>query len=373
MYSRRDRIVAILVLLPSIVLLGVFVYWFIGQNVYFSLTDWGTGAALAKTPQLSFVGLDNYANLFTGFLETRFRQDLVNVFFFTLLFVGGALGLGLLFAIFLDREIHAEGVVRTIFLYPMALSFIVTGTIWRWLFNPSGGLNELPEVFGLSQLQFGWLNSNAQYLQFNWQDLPMVTALVVGIAFALIAVHRWRHASRRAAVSVGIPAVLLLAYYLWGDAITPETFALPFSETHGFNVALIGVVIAAAWQFSGYTMALYLAGMRGVSDDVRESAEIDGCNIVQFYRFVILPLVKPITLSALIILGHISLKTFALVFVMTGPDYPPTDLPSVLMFVKTFRSNLFAEGAAIAVVLFVLVALVVVPYLVSALRERAAT
>ena len=371
MHSRRDRIIAVLALLPSIVLLGVFVYWFIGQNVYFSLTDWGTQAALAENPQLDFIGLDNYANLFTGILESRFRQDLVNVFFFTLLFVGGALGLGLLFAVFLDRNIHGEGVVRTIFLYPMSLSFIVTGTIWRWLFNPSGGINELPEVFGLAQLQFGWLNSRTQLLQFNWQDLPMVTALVVAVVLAIIAVQNWRHTSPRSALSTGIPALLLFAYYLWGDAFTPP--ALAFDEPHGFNLALVGVVIAAAWQFSGYTMALYLAGMRGVSDEVRESAAIDGCNVIQLYRFVVLPLVKPITLSALIILGHISLKTFALVFVMTGPDYPPTDLPSVLMFVKTFRSNLFAEGAAIAVILFVLVAVVVVPYLISALKERAAT
>lgn len=371
MRSRKDRLFAILVLSPSIVLLGLFVYWFIGQTIYISLTDWGKVAPLAAHPPIHFIGLENYKTLFTGILEGRFRQDLVNTFFFTLFFVLGSIGLGLFLAILLDREPKGKGVLRTLFLYPMSLSFIVTGTIWRWLLAPRGGINVLPRLVGLPALHFEWTNSRTQILQFNWQDLPKLTLLVVAAVLVLLAIRSIRNGRRLQAVFTCLPGIGLVLWYIWGANIIPS--GLSFPELHGLNLAIIGIIIAAIWQFSGYTMALYLAGLRGISDELREAARIDGCNEFQMYRRIALPLLKPITLSAVIILGHISLKTFDLVFAMTGPDHASTDMPSVLMFIRTFRGNQFAIGAAIAVVLFILVALVVVPYLFSALRARSST
>jgi glucose/mannose transport system permease protein len=141
-------------------------------------------------------------------------------------------------------------------------------------------------------------------------------------------------------------------------------------EIHGFNVAMIGIVIAAVWQMSGYTMAMYLAGMRGIPEELREAAIVDGANVFQVYRHIILPILQPITLSAMIVLGHISLKIFDLIFVMAGPDNATTDVPGVLMFVTAFRGNQFAKGAAIAVVMLIMVVVVVVPYLVTTLRSE---
>jgi len=372
MRSRKDRLFAILVLSPSIVLLGLFVYWFIGQTIYISFTDWGKVAPLAAHPPIHFVGLENYKTLFTGILEGRFRQDLVNTFFFTLFFVLGSIGLGLFLAILLDREPKGKGFFRTLFLYPMSLSFIVTGTIWRWLLAPRGGVNVLPRLVGLPALHFEWTNSRTQILQFDWQDLPKLTVLVVAAVLAFLVVRNLRRGRKWQGLFTGIPAVGLVLWYVFGGDLIPSA-GLLFPEKHGFNLAIIGIIIAAIWQFSGYTMALYLAGLRGIPEELRESARIDGCNEFQMYRRVALPLLKPITLSAVIILGHISLKTFDLVFAMTGPDHASTDMPSVLMFIRTFRGNQFAIGAAIAVVLFILVALVVIPYLFSALRARSST
>jgi glucose/mannose transport system permease protein len=133
---------------------------------------------------------------------------------------------------------------------------------------------------------------------------------------------------------------------------------------------MIGIVIAAVWQMSGYTMAMYLAGMRGIPDELREAAIVDGASVFQVYRHIILPILQPITLSAMIVLGHISLKIFDLIFVMAGPDNATTDVPGVLMFVTAFRGNEFAKGAAIAIVMLIMVAVVIVPYLVTTLRSE---
>ena len=361
----RDRVTAFMMLLPSLILLAIFVYGFIGQTVYTSLTDW---AGLSLTPEINFIGLKNYNDLFTGLLDVRFRQDLVNTFFFTILFIAGCLGLGLGLAILIDRKIKGEGVFRTIFLFPMALSFIVTGTMWRWLFNPGGGVNRLPTLIGLPALDIGWLTDRTQVLQFNWQDLPGILALAVATVLAFFAYQAYRgQRTRRALVTGGIAAVLVIWALVGGSKSVPTT-VLP--ETHGFNIAFIGIIIAAVWQQSGYTMAMYLAGLRGVPEELREAARVDGANEVQVYRFVVLPMLRPITLSAMIILGHISLKIFDLVFAMAGADNATTDVPGILMYLTSFRANQFAKGAAIAVVMLIMVALVIVPYLYTTLRTE---
>jgi len=162
----KDQLFALLVILPSLVLVAIFVYGFIAQNLYTSLTDWGRdpAQALSANPVIRFIGLDNYRELFTGLIDSRFRQDLVNTIFFTLFFIAGCLGLGLALAILLDRKPKGESALRTIFLFPMSLSFIVTGTIWRWLLQPQGGVNRLPTLVGLPPGRFAWLTSRQQIL-----------------------------------------------------------------------------------------------------------------------------------------------------------------------------------------------------------------
>jgi glucose/mannose transport system permease protein len=157
---------------------------------------------------------------------------------------------------------------------------------------------------------------------------------------------------------------------VWTFFGAPRLDMLAYAETHGFNLALIGVVVAAVWQMSGYTMALYLAGLRGIPEQLREAARVDGGTEWQVYRHVVFPLLAPITLSAMIILGHISLKIFDLIFVMGGPDNATTSVPALLMYIRSFRANRFAEGGAIAIVLLLMVAAVIIPYLWSQLRSE---
>jgi len=357
----RDKLFALLTLLPSLVLISIFVYGFIGHTFYISLTDWGGAAAYVEGGGFNFIGLKNYRELFTGFLDYRFRQDLVNTFFYLVFVTLGSLGLGLFFAILLDRAPRGEGFFKTLFLYPMSLSFIVTGTIWRWLLTDHG-INTLPLFVGLSPLNFNWVSSYGQILQFNWQNLPKMTALLVTAILTIIAIRTWLQGHWKRGFFMVIPVVLLIAWIFWDDAFIPK--ALPFAETHGFNLATVGIIIVAVWQYSGYTMALYLAGLRGIGEDLHEAAKLDGCNEFQFYTRVAIPLLKPLTFSAIIILAHISLKMFDLIFALAGPDNAGTSHLSLLMYLKTFRGNQLGKGAAISVVLFIMIALFVISYLI---------
>jgi glucose/mannose transport system permease protein len=250
----------------------------------------------------------------------------------------------------------------------MALSFIVTGTVWRWLFNPVGGLNRLPTLIGLPALEFKWLTNRTQIWQFNWQNIPEILTAILILLLLFILIRSLRRGNKRAAAITGVLMGLVLVWMTTGGPSRIPTTEYP--EMHGFNLALVGIVIAATWQMSGYTMAMYLAGMRGIPEELREAAIVDGASVVQVYRHIILPILQPITLAAMIVLGHISLKIFDLIFVMAGPDNATTDVPGVLMFVTAFRGNQFAKGAAIAVVMLIMVAVVIVPYLVSTLRSE---
>jgi len=118
-------------------------------------------------------------------------------------------------------------------------------------------------------------------------------------------------------------------------------------------------------------MALYLAGLRGVSDELREAGRMDGASEISIYRRIVIPLLRPITVSAIVLLGYVSLKMFDLVFVLThGGPALSSDLPSIFMFETTFKSNQLARGAAVAVLMLLASAVVVVPYIRSELRQR---
>jgi glucose/mannose transport system permease protein len=307
-----DRIVSIVTIVPSIIAIAIFVYGFIGWTLAVSMSRW-TGLL----PDWTFVGFQNYARIFgTG----RFQTDLRNTVVFTVFFLIGCLGIGLLLAVLLDSRIKGEGFFRAVFVFPMALSFIVTGVTWRWLFTPGTaaspiGLNQLVQSLGLPIFQ-------------NWSAVANV---VPG--------GGWRPAWARA--NLGIP------------------------------LAMIPIIVAAVWQMSGFTMALYLAGLRGISDDIKEAARMDGATEWQIFRRITLPLLQPITLSAIIILGHISLKIFDLIMAQTGGGPGnATDVPGIYMYQTTFQSSRYAEGGAIAIVMLLLVAVLIVPYLIYTQRQE---
>lgn len=321
-----ERIVAVLLLAPSVLATAIFVYGFIGFTGYVSLSKWTN-----LLPDFSLVGLSNYQRLFAN---QRFQIDLRNTVSFTILFLIVCLVTGFLLAFLLDQRIRAEGLFRSIYLFPMAISFIVTGVVWRWLLTPGSpemgatGVNLLFEKVGLGFLKWGWFTDPVV-----WHIPPDSTV---------------------------------------GQFLTQIGLGFLASPMIGVSAGVVALVLAAAWQMSGYTMAMYLAGLRGISDELREAARVDGASELQIMFRIILPLLRPITLSAVIILGHISLKIYDLVVAMTGPGIGfSTDVPAYFMWDTTFRGNNFARGSAIAVILLVMVAVLIVPYLVWSTRSEA--
>lgn len=363
----HDKIKALLTLSPSIILIGIFVYGFIGNTFWISLTDWGGTGALAIDPVRNYAGFTNYIDLFAGFLGGSFRQDLVNAVFYSVMLLAGAIGIGMFLGILLDSKPKGEAFFRTVFLYPMALSFIVSGTIWRWMLAPKGGINILPTYLGFKPFSFNWLSSNDAILQFNWQNLFQIALYIIAFFLIVIGLKALSHNPQRAVkwLLVGI----ILGGCAWlGEGILPK--ALFMEETHGFNTATFGIILATIWQYSGYTMALYLAGFTGISQDLRDASMLDGASTTEYYLHIAIPLLKPITISAVIILSHISLKMFDLIFAMTGPDNGQTGHPALNMYLTTFRANDFAKGAAIAIILFLIAATFIIPYLVSSYHQR---
>lgn len=330
----RDRIVAFLFILPSLLAILIFVYGFIGWTAWASLLKWDNIALIAKGslfPKVPFTKLDNYIRLLST--DQRFQIDLRNTVIFTITFILACLILGLILAVLLDQKVKGEGIFRSIYLFPMAVSFIVTGVVWRWVLNPgtvtSGavGINQLFEKIGLPFLKSAWY-TNPKILYIQPASSTGTFLSNIGLGF-----------------------------------LTTPNF--------GISLAILSVVLAATWQMSGYTMALYLAGLRGIPEELREAARVDGANELQVYRHIILPLLQPITLSAVIILGHISLKIFDLVSAMTGPGPAfATDVPAYYMFDTVFRGNHFARGAAIAIILLLSVAVLVVPYLTYSMKTE---
>jgi glucose/mannose transport system permease protein len=286
-WLRSDMAIAVLVLTPSILAVAIFVYSFIVWSFYISGTKWNSSVV-----DLSWIGLDNWARIIS---DSRFQIDLRNLVLYAAGFMTQCIVLGFLLAVFIDQKIKGEALFRTIFIFPFAVSGIVTGVVWRWLMRPEAGINQLFQAVGLDVLKSPW------YTDPNW--------------------------------------------------------------------GILAVSVAGAWQFSGYVMALYLAGLRGISNEIREAALIDGCGTFTLYRRVIIPLLAPVTFTAVVLTGMGSIRVFDLPSVIgTGAAFG-TDAMAWYMFTLTFQSQKYALGATVACVMMIISALLVVPYLRSMARE----
>ncbi len=282
---RKKVFVILAFLLPSVLIVGIFVYGFIGWTVGVSFTNWNT-----LLPTWSYAGFKNYASLFSN--DLRFHMDLINNFTFLPFFVLGTMALGFFLASLLNTGVKFESFFRTVFLLPMAISLVVSGTIWVWLYDPTNG--------------------------------------------AIDAFLR----------AVGLPSINWLG---------SMSFALP------------AIIIATIWQYTGFTTSIYLAGLRGIPQEVIEAAKLDGAHGWRLYWNVIIPMVQSSTVTAFVLMVQLSLQMFDIIWVMTsgGPAFA-TDMPAVYMFIAAFKQNFVAKGAAIAVIIFLLTLAVVIPYLIVA-------
>jgi len=288
-FSLLEAALPRIVVAPSFVAMVIFIYGFILWTFYISMTR------SSFLPSYDFIGLVNYVKLWR--IE-RWWVAVRNLAVYGGLFIFFCTLLGLGLAVLLDQKIRIEGALRTIYLYPLALSFVVTGTAWKWILNPGLGIEHLVREWGWSTFTFDWL----------------VTS----------------------------------------------------------KMSIYCVVIAAVWQSTGFVMAMFLAGLRGIDDAVIKAAQVDGASLPRIYQKIIIPSLRPVFFSTIIILTHIAIKSFDLVVVLTrgGPGYA-SDLPATFMYSYAFTRGRLAMGAASAIMMFGMVMAVIVPYLYSELRKKA--
>ncbi len=283
-----ERNVPRILLAPSFLAVLVFVYGFIAWTAWVSMTR------SRLLPKYEIEGFIQYERLFAA---PRWDTAMNNLFIFGALFIVVSMLLGLLLAILLDQKIRTEGALRTIYLYPMALSMIVTGTAWKWIMNPGLGIEAMVRGWGFDEFAFDWV-------------------------------------------------------------IDPD-------------MAIYAIVVAAVWQASGFVMALFLAGLRSVDEEIIRAARVDGIPTWSIYSAIIIPSMAPIFLSAFIVLAHLAIKSFDLVIALTGggPGYA-TDLPATYMYAMAFSRGDIGQAASSAMVMMTVVFAIVVPYLYSELRAK---
>lgn len=276
-----------IVLAPSFALIIVFVYGFILFTAVLSFS----GSKLL--PDFStWVGFGNYVRLFN---HPNWITALKNLAIFATLYIVICSVLGLGLAILLDQKIRGEGFLRPIYLYPMALSFIVTGVAWKWFLDPGIGLEHVMHQLGWESFAFRWIKDG--------------------------------------------------------------------------KMAIYTIVIAAVWQSSGFVMAMFLAGLRGVDNEVIKAAQIDGASTITIYRRIIIPLMRPVFLSAFVVLAHLAIKSYDLVVAMTdGGPGTATWTPALFMQKFTFGRNEMGMGAASAIIMMMMIFSIIIPYLYSELR-----
>lgn len=277
-----------IVVAPSFAVVLWFVYGFIGWTFYISLTK------SKLLPNYEFWGIHQYVRLWQ---MPRWHIAVENLFIFTTLFIVLCIFIGVILSIFLDQKIRSEGVIKTIYLYPMALSFIVTGTAWKWILNPTMGIEKFAHQIGFENFQFDWL-------------------------------------------------------------VTP-------------GMSIYTVVIAGVWQSSGFIMAIFLAGLRSIDDEVIKAAKIDGASTFSIYTKIVLPMMRPVFMSAIVILVHLSIKSYDLVIALTagGPGIS-SDMPAVFMTKMAFGRSEVGLASASAIMMFATVSAIIVPYLYSELRRE---
>jgi glucose/mannose transport system permease protein len=293
--ARMQGLVPKLVLAPSFLLVLIFVYGFNLWTVFLSFTN---SRAFAST---KLIGFANYEKLWNWTFETdppsSWYTAIVNIGIFGGLYIFFCLVLGLTLAILLDQRIRGEGILRPIYLYPLALSFIVTGTAWKLFLDPGIGLEKAVHDWGWTSFKFDWV-------------------------------------------------------------VNPR-------------MMIYCVAIAGIWQSSGFVMAMFLAGLRGVDGEILKAAQIDGASAYATYRRIVIPIMRPVFLSAIIVLAHMAIKSYDLVLSVTGKNPGgAAELPSTFMYSYTFTRNQMGVGSTSAVIMLMTIAAIMIPYLYSELREK---
>ena len=237
-------------------------------------------------PRLRFVGLDQYERLWSS---SRWIASIENLAIYGVLSLIFSFVIGFLLAVLIDQKIRFESVFRTIFLYPFALSFIVTGLVWQWILNPDVGVQHVVRSLGWTSFTFD----------------PLYNA----------------------------------------------------------DIVIYGILFAGLWQGTGLIMCLMLAGLRGIDEDIWKAARVDGIPAWKTYIFIVIPMMRPVFITTLVIVMSGIVRLYDLVVAQTGGG-PGTasEVPAKYVYEFMFKAQNLGQGFAASTMMLVTVAIIVIPW-----------
>lgn len=258
--------------------------------IFLGATCWTVFYSFTKSrmlPKLKFVGLDQYERLWS---TKRWLISIENIVIFGLCSLVLSLVIGFFLAALLDQKIRFENTLRTIILYPFALSFVVTGVVWQWLLNPEFGIQKVVRDLGFENFTFD----------------PLYNA----------------------------------------------------------DIVIYGVLIAALWQGTGLIMCLMLAGMRGIDEEIWKAARVDGIPTWKTYLLVVVPMMRPVFITTLVIITAGIVKVYDLVVAQTGggPGIS-SEVPAKYVYDLMFRQQNLGQGFAASTMMLVSVLVILVPWM----------
>src|SRR5262245_27752342 len=256
---------------------------FVGGTVWTIVYSFTSSKLL---PRLAYVGLEQYERLWS---TPRWVVAIKNLAIYGALSLIFSLVIGFLLAALMDQKIRFENTFRTIFLYPFALSFIVTGLVWQWILNPSFGIQGVVRSLG-------------------WTSFS-------------------------------------------------------FDPLYNSSIVIYGVLIAGLWQGTGLIMCLMLAGLRGIDEDIWKAARLDGIPMWKTYIFIIIPMMRPVFITTLVLIASGIVRVYDLVVAQTsgGPGIS-SEVPAKYVYDYMFLAQNLGQGFAGSTTMLITVIIVIVPW-----------
>ena len=275
-YNLSSKIAALPMMFTSIGIFVIATLW----TVYHSFTN------SRMLPKSEFVGLAQYERLWSS---DRWYMSIENLAIYGACSLIFSLFIGFILAALLDQKTRFENTFRTIFLYPFALSFIVTGLVWQWILNPEYGVEKIIRSIGF------------------------------------------------------------------------ESFV--FNPLYNTDIVIYGILAAGLWQGTGFIMCLMLAGLRGIDQEIWKAAKIDGIPMWKTYIQIVIPMMRPIFITTLVIIAAGIIKVYDLVVAQTsgGPGIS-SEVPAKYVYDYMFSAQNLGQGFAASTMMLVSVLIVLIPF-----------
>ncbi|RZS79560.1 carbohydrate ABC transporter membrane protein 1 (CUT1 family) [Phyllobacterium myrsinacearum] len=263
---------------------------FIGCTLWTVVYSFTASRAL---PELTFVGFDQYTRLFN---TPRWNISAINLAIFGVFLLFFSSVIGFILAALMDQKIRFENTFRTIFLYPYALSFIVTGLVWQWILTPTYGIQRVVRDLGFETFTFSILNDQ--------------------------------------------------------------------------RYAIYAIVIAGLWHGTGLVMALMLAGLRNIDEEIWKAARVDGIPIWKTYLFIIIPMMRPVFITTIVLIAAGIVRVYDLVVALTdGGPGNASEVPAKYVYEFMFRRANLGQGLAASTIMLTTVLIVLIPWALMEFRE----